>query len=191
MTNSELEQCIEAFGKDIYSFCIKLTGNREEADELYQDTFLKALEQREKLDMCGNPKSYLLSVAIRLWKNKRRKAAWRKRILKEQGLLEEGRQFTKGLDSGLSPDTENFFFAKQEAGPEEWVLEQEKLRLLQKCVDCLPQRQKIIVLLYYMEELSISQIGLALRIPEGTVKSRLFQARKKLQKEMEAAFYGK
>lgn len=48
-------------------------GNRPEAEELYQDTFLKTLELLDKIQKDGNPKSYLLSVAIRIWKNRNRK----------------------------------------------------------------------------------------------------------------------
>ena len=74
MTVFELEQCIETYGKEIYSFCLHLTGAREWADELYQDTFLTAMEHITQLhnEAGTNLKSYLLSVAIRLWKNKRR-----------------------------------------------------------------------------------------------------------------------
>ena len=47
MTIQELEQFIATYGTDIYSFCVYLTGNRPEAEELYQDTFLKTLEKTE------------------------------------------------------------------------------------------------------------------------------------------------
>ena len=40
---------------------------------MYQDTFLKTLELLDKIQKDGNPKSYLLSVAIRIWKNRNRK----------------------------------------------------------------------------------------------------------------------
>lgn len=73
MTIQELEQFIATYGTDIYSFCVYLTGNRPEAEELYQDTFLKTLELLDKIQKDGNPKSYLLSVAIRIWKNRNRK----------------------------------------------------------------------------------------------------------------------
>ena len=69
MTDFELEQFITEYGADIYSFCCCLTGSRQEADDLYQETFLRAIEKKQILDAEGNPKSYLLSVAIRLWKN--------------------------------------------------------------------------------------------------------------------------
>ena len=80
MTKIELETCIETYGRDIYSFCRQLTKSTLEADELYQDTFLKAVELNASIRSDHNPKSFLLSVAIRIWKNKRRKFAWRNRI---------------------------------------------------------------------------------------------------------------
>ena len=44
MTDIELEQFITEYGGDIYSFCCCLTGSRQEADDLYQETFLRAIE---------------------------------------------------------------------------------------------------------------------------------------------------
>ncbi len=72
MTKRELEMCIDEYGKDIYSFCKRLTNNKLEADDLYQDTFLKAVQCRDKIEYGSNPKSYLLSIALRLWKNKKK-----------------------------------------------------------------------------------------------------------------------
>lgn len=169
MTNLELEKCIREYGKDIYSFCRYLTYNQQEADDLYQDTFLKAIELSGQIDSSNNPKSYLLSIALRIWKNKKRKYAWRKRIAGTQTFLEEqGAEQAESLES-----------------LEEQILNREESRLVRESVDKLQERLKIPILLYYMEELSISQIASLLKIPEGTVKSRLYQARKKLEKELE------
>ena len=91
MNKQLLEHYIEAYGTDIYSFCIRLTQNRELAEELYQDTFL-AMCEKEDWKEEGNVKSYLLGITIKLWQNRKRKFAWRKRIAaeiplsKEQGL---------------------------------------------------------------------------------------------------------
>ena len=73
MTISELESLIHSSGKDIYSFCEQLTRSRIEAEELYQDIFLQAVQKLDKIDIDNNPKSYLLSMAVMLWKNKKRK----------------------------------------------------------------------------------------------------------------------
>ncbi|HAT88626.1 MAG TPA: hypothetical protein DCS73_02500 [Roseburia sp.] len=44
---------MDAHGKEIYSFCKSLTGNQMEADDLYQDTFLTAMEKDDKIHMEG------------------------------------------------------------------------------------------------------------------------------------------
>ena len=174
MTVFELEQCIEAYGTEVYSFCLHLTGVREWADELYQDTFLTAMEHITKLhnDADANPKSYLLSVAIRLWKNKRRKAAWRKRIAPEQSMDAPGGETLTG-ETELTDSIET------------QVLRAEERRQVQRAVDALPEKYRVVVLLYYMEELPLAQIASLLHIPSGTVKSRLYQARKLLRQQLE------
>ena len=70
MTIQELEQCIALYGNDIYSFCRHLTNDRESADDLYQDTFLEAMKKIKDIRYMDNPKSYFLSISIRIWKNK-------------------------------------------------------------------------------------------------------------------------
>lgn len=173
MTVFELEQIIAQYGTGIYSFCLHLTGVREWADELYQDTFLMAMEHIEQLhnDADANPKSYLLSVAVRLWKNKRRKAAWRNRIAPEQSMDAPGGETLPG---------EVYVTDSIEAE----VLRAEERRCVQRAVDALPEKYRMVILLYYMEELSVAQIASLLHVPGGTVKSRLHQARKLLRQQL-------
>lgn len=178
MTVFELEQCIAAYGTEIYSFCLHLTGVRERADELYQDTFLVAMEHIGQLhnDAGANPKSYLLSVAIRLWKNKRRKAAWRSRIAPEQSMDAPGGDVL-GADAELTESIETE------------VLQAEERRCVRRAVLSLPEKYRIVILLFYMEELSIEEISAVQNIPKGTVKSRLHQARKLLKQQLEVLLY--
>ena len=170
MTKQELTYCIDAYGKAVYSFCKYLTGSMQEAEELYQDTWLKVVEHLETIDANGNVKSYCLSVAIRIWKNRKRKYAWRKRILKLQ--TEE----TEADAEALVDD---------QPLPGERMLGKERDEAVRRAVNALPDRLKSIVLLYYMEELSAAQIAKTEGIPVGTVKSRLHQARKILKKKLE------
>ena len=51
----ELEKCIDEFGTEIYRFCMKLCMDKENAEDLYQQTFLKALESDMELDWEQNP----------------------------------------------------------------------------------------------------------------------------------------
>ena len=61
-------------------------------------------------------------------------------------------------------------------------MEKEKVRTI---IESLPEKMKLVILLYYMDELTLKEIAQILKIPSGTVKSRLHQARKKITKEME------
>lgn len=176
MTEQELEKCISQYGKDIYSFCKYLTGDSQEADDLYQDTFLKVVELKEKIDYEQNPKSYLLSIVLRIWKNRRRKFAWRKRIADMQPIIDE-----KDVDM---------------SGPAVLSLEEKLVReeirdSVRIAVNSLPVKLKIVVLLFYMEDLSTTQVAEILKIPPGTVLSRLHQARKVLRKDLEDVLDGK
>lgn len=175
MTNLELEQFITEYGREIYSFCVSLCGSRQEADDLYQDTFLTALEKIDRIDIAGNIRSYLLSVAVRLWKNRRRKRAWRRRIAQEQELNEQT------ADRITAEEMQDVSVL-----PEERILEEERLNAVRRAVSRLPDRLRVPVLLYYMEERQIMEISEILRLPEGTVKSRLHQARKRLERELES-----
>ncbi|MCM1543218.1 MAG: RNA polymerase sigma factor, partial [Blautia sp.] len=124
----------------------------------------------------GNVKSYCLSVALRLWKNRKRKFAWRKRIAGTQDLLDE-----EGLE----------YISDESPTSEEQILEKERDRMVWDAVGTLPEKLKTVILLYYMEELSVSQIAAAAGVPEGTVKSRLYQARKILERKLEGVYYEK
>lgn len=170
MTKQELEKCIDVYGRDIYSFCRYVTGSMQEGEELYQDACLKVVELLDTIDSAGNVKAFWLSVAIRIWKNKRRKYAWRKRIAELQTAETEA-----GADC----------LRDQRLSAEEQMMEEEQNRMIRKAVDTLPDKLKTVVLLYYMEDLSLAEIAETAGIPEGTVKSRLHQARRILKKKLE------
>lgn len=202
MTGSELERCIELYGKDIYSFCRYLTKQIQEADDLYQDTFLKAVELREKIDFQENPKSYLLSITARLWNNRRRKAGWRSRIARQQRYIDEAEMTGKAVSAFTGENMakkavgENFGYHPKEEGsidssPEKILLNLEKRSQVRQAVKELPEKYRIVVLLHYMEELGIEEIAGICGLPNGTVKSRLHQARKILKKRLEAVLHEK
>ncbi len=167
MTIKELERSISDYGTDIYSFCKYLTGNTADADDLYQDTFLLAMEQVERLDEKGNVKSYLLSASVKLWHNKVRKKAWRNRIAGELA---------------LGPEEQEVIAADDGQTAEEVYLIAEQRRKIREEIRSLPDHHRVVVLLHYMQGLGIDEIGKLLSIPPGTVKSRLHQARKRLRK---------
>ena len=98
MSSQEMEQIIQEYGDDIYRFCFHLTGSREEADDLYQDTFVKAIQLRHRLDSSGNVKSYLMGVAANLWKNQVKKQRRREEIVPEVSFEQTGWTIGEGTD---------------------------------------------------------------------------------------------
>ena len=96
MNTEEISRLIAEYGRDIYNFCLHLTMSKNEADDLYQDVFLKVMD---KVSDSGNPKSFLMGSALRLWQNKRRKAAWRHRLVPQDDLSED-------LSTAVTPESE-------------------------------------------------------------------------------------
>ena len=174
MQADDVERCIERFGRDVYRFCIKLTGIKLEADDLYQQTFLRLLEMKVQLDWEDNPKSFLFSVTNGIWKNERRKKA-RRDFIAPCSSISEMEENLPGQDAS----TENQVFTR---------LELEDMR---KEIGRLNQKLYIPVILYYAFDLSIEEIAVIEKIPEGTVKSRLHKARKILRKGLEEKGYEK
>ena len=168
MNKQLLEHYIEAYGTDIYSFCIRLTQNRELAEELYQDTFL-AMSEKEDWKEEENVKSYLLGITIKLWQNRKRKFAWRKRIAAEIPLSKE-----QGLEA-FSAD-ENL---------EQHMVSKEEQEAVWKAVYKLPEQLRIVILLYYMEDFKVAEIAEKLSLSISNVKSKLMRARRYLKQELE------
>lgn len=172
----EFTECIERYQTEVYSFCLYLTNNnRHEADDLYQDTFLVAWERHAGLLAEQNIKSYLLSVAMRIWKNRKRKYAWRQRIAPEQSFDTDF-----GENSGRTAVP-----PMAETGPEEQVLRKEQEEFVRRAVAEMEDKYRLPVCLFYMEQLSIKEIARVLQIPKGTVKSRLFTAKQILKRKLE------
>ncbi|MFX3634537.1 MAG: RNA polymerase sigma factor [Candidatus Pristimantibacillus sp.] len=170
MDIEDLSNLIELHGTTIYRFCYKLAGNKVDTDDLYQETFLKAMEVRHKIDMNHNPKSYLISIAIQLHKNKHRKFVWRQKIAPVVV---------------LSETVDKVYWSEIVATPEDVVLSNELRSIINTAVDSLNDKLKIPLYLYYTAEMSIDEVASALRIPAGTVKSRLYKARMAMKKILE------
>ena len=118
------------------------------------------------MDFSRNPKSYLLGVAVRLWQNKKRKAALRQQ--KTQQFL---------FPQAEEPDTADT--------PEEAAMRSFALSRVRRAVCELADHHRTAVILYYMCDCSVEQIAQILHLPGATVKSRLSRARKLLKKSLE------
>lgn len=174
MTRDEFEYLLIKYEKDIYTICMRLTGDKCEADELFQDTWLAAMEQMQKIDFQKNPQSYLMGKAVLLWKAKKRKFARRQRIAP---LIH------------VEDQSEDIFFVSEMPSLEQITEKKELVTALREEVAQLKEKYRIVVELYYAMDLPASQIADILKIPRGTVESRLYKARKILRSRMEELGY--
>lgn len=175
MTQKELESIIYAYGKDLYSFCCSLTRSRGEADDLYQDTFLKLYEIKETLHIEKNPKSFIMSVSVNLYRNYKRKRSIRQKI----------------LGASVSIEENIYDIPSKELMTEEQIVMKEQCRMLRSELNKLPDKYKIPILLFYMEGLSLIEISQILKLPNGTIKTRLHRAKNILKQRLEDSYYGK
>ncbi len=173
MSDSEkLEELAVRYGSDVYRFCRYLTSDRECADELYQDTFLKAAQLGGKLADGKNCKSYLFSIAANIWRNQIHKNSRRKAAVScsdYDGAVEQ------------IPDSSGDI--------SEQYAEKELQNKVRSLVAQLGSKQKAVVVLYYGEDMPIKDISRILRIPQGTVMSRLAKARENIKKKLEEDGY--
>lgn len=165
----DVELLVEQYGDSLYRYCKSLTYTLEDAEDLYQQTFLKALELHKRILSDKNPKAYLMSVASNIWRNHKSKYARHERIAPVISSESEGVQIAD---------------MKGEGDVLEQLVREEELADLRNCVERLPEKQKQVIKLFYAGELPVEDIARVLKIPKGTVKSRLYQAKERLREEM-------
>lgn len=170
----EIEKCIDVFGTDLYRFCRKLCAEPADAEDLYQQTFLKSLESDWTLDWSNNPRALFFSLAHNLWKSDVRKSARRAAIAPCRILDGEGSLQVKS--------SENI---------EEAFAQKELISKTNALIENLPDKIRVPLTLFYLFDFSIEQIAQTIKKPAGTVKSRLFKGRSLLKKGLEEIGYGK
>ncbi len=68
------------------------------------------------------------------------------------------------------------------------LLAQERAELLRAAIDALPEKLRVVIVLSAIDEHDVADVARLLGVPEGTVKSRLFQARRRLKEHLRCAF---
>lgn len=150
MTQEKVGGLFEEYKGQIYRLCMHLTKNQPDADDLFQDTFVAAFQKHGYIDESKNPKSYLYRMCLNLWKTENRKR--------------------KTVPLAYEPD-------RKEEDPEETVIMAEQKRIIAQAVESLKEKYRIPVYLFYTADMSVMEIAQIIKIPEGTVKSRLHKAR--------------
>jgi RNA polymerase sigma-70 factor (ECF subfamily) len=151
----------------LYNFAHWLTQNRDEAEDLVQETYVKALK--------GFP-SFQLGTNFR---------AWIYRILRNTfSTSRRGLKVTMTVPLDFDEDEEAPEPAIEHDTPETLLLTRSSREALQSAIDKLPVHFREILLLCEVEEMSYQEISDTLAVPIGTVMSRLSRARQTLRNQL-------
>ena len=158
-----LDQYIRQYGKRLYGLCRTLCQDPFEADDLYQETWLRALNNLDRYDPSLPFEPWLTRICVNLYRNTLRRLArsplFRFRTQEEQDAV---------MNSLPAPEIPDY-------------------RELYDAIDALPEKLRLVVILYYFEDMDVQKVGDVLKIPAGTVKSRLSKARGKLKEVLKDA----
>lgn len=168
------ETLVRRHHDDLMRFLIRLCGNRALAEDAFQDAFLQIHLSAETFDASRRFKPWLFTIAA----NKGRDALRRNTRRKALDLSAPIGGLSNGGD-GANGDGARTFVDLMEIdvpAPDAAMDTQERSRLVQRAIDQMPWSLREILLLAYFQRMSYNQIAESLRIPLGTVKSRLHSA---------------
>lgn len=150
------------------TLALRFVGNRQEAEELAQDAFLKAFRNLSQ------------------FRGEAKFGTWFYRILYNLCMSRLRRRMSAPLMLDVSDEAVLDLLAAEEesVGLEERFESSDLLRFLSLEVDALPPQYKSAVTLYYVQEMSYEEIAAVMDIPMGTVKTCLFRGRNLLKKKI-------
>lgn len=153
--------------REVYSLAYRITGNREDAADVAQETFMRLLRTIKQFRGEAKFSTWLYrvtsSVAISHMRKKSRKA---------------------GLDLSMEDEEWRAIPAAESADPAYAAQQSSVRRLLESALGGLPYSSRIVVVMKDVYGFSLQEIGDQLGISEGAVKVRLFRARRRLRDAM-------
>ena len=162
MKTVDFTQHLLSIQTELFRFAFKLTADREEANDLLQETSLKALDNEEKFTPDTNFKGWMYTIMRNLFINNYR------RSVRELNFLDSN--FTDYAQIQVAKDDDKFE-------------ETYDLKLLYRIINKLPDDTKQPFMMF-VSGLKYKEIAEKMDLPIGTIKSRLHFARKKLQKDL-------
>lgn len=148
---------------ELLYYCVQLCGNQHDAEDLVQDTYLTAFQKIEQYKRDENFKGWLHTIALHKFYNK---------------IRDEKPQLFADENTDIIPEDELL-------GPENISEKNEVNRILSKAIsEKLSESQRLTVIMYYYDDMEISDIAEKLECPQGTVKTRLYHSRKILREEL-------
>jgi RNA polymerase sigma-70 factor (ECF subfamily) len=160
-----------AYLEPLYATALRLTRNRADAEDLVQDTFVKAFRFTDRFEPGTNLKAWLFTILHNTWRNRRRDAS-RVTVEVDSDRVE---QAASGPGAPAAFDT-----------PERILLRATLDADLQSALDELPDAFREAVWLRDVEEFSYAEMAELLGIPIGTVMSRISRGRRLLFERLSA-----
>jgi len=165
---ARFEAEVEAFMPRLYRFCLALCREREEAEDLLQDSLVRAYLHRDSYQGHGSFFGWLCGIVRNQFIESRRSAARRRGLL--DSVLEGASSVLGSLFTG----------GAEQPDPESQACQSEQSALLLRCLHALPEKYRLVVLLCDVEELGYEEVASILGTPVGTVKSRHSRGRAQL-----------
>jgi RNA polymerase sigma-70 factor (ECF subfamily) len=170
--NQEDGAGIEHIG-GLYGYAMILTRNHTEAEDLVQDTYVRAIQAVERLREDSNVKVWLFTILRNVWFNRLRSRRTRPQLLE------------------IDQDTNSVnLIAETSMDPYELYATKTEHEQVREAIQKLPSEFREVILLREYEELSYQEIASVLDCPVGTVMSRLGRARSKLRTALYEALQG-
>lgn len=159
-----LRTLVERWRDPLFGYLFRLLGSREDAEDLFQEAFLRVLRHASRFDAARSFRPWLYSIATNLVRN-----VYRAR----------GHRDALSLDRGAEDAPESPLAARLAArsqGPVETAVLGEDERRVRQAVETLPEKGRAALVLFYYQGLSYQEIAQVLEVPLGTVKSRIHNA---------------
>ena len=152
-----IDQYIRQYGKRLFGLCMTLCGDPYEAEDLYQETWLKVVRNISRYDPAREFEPWLTKICVNTYRNTLRRIA-RSPVLN----FRDTREKDTMMQSVPAPEKKDY-------------------EPLYEAVRNLPEKMRLTVVLFYFEDMDIRSAAKVLGVPPGTVKSRLSKARKLLK----------
>lgn len=152
------EHIINKYKNPLYGTVLRMTKNPQDAQDLVQEAFIKIYHQLDKYDQVGSFSSWLYRVTINHCMDEFRKKKYKMKHVE----VDEERI--------VNP-----------THPEVVFLKKEKSRQLERLIATLPEDERLIILLRYVNELRYDEISELVGIPLSTVRNKLHRAKKKMR----------
>jgi RNA polymerase sigma-70 factor, ECF subfamily len=156
----------------VYRFAIRLTGSPDEAEDLVQETFLRAFRSWDQYTRGTKAKSWLFTICRNVFLRGRERAKRHEEIVSENAVR------SAATSAALSSPV---WSSVQAVDPEGDFFESIVDDRIIEAIEALPEEYRTTVVLSDIEGLPYAEIAELMEVPVGTVKSRLFRGRRRLQ----------